>query len=86
MIPAGGGEAKVLTRTFDRWVISPRFSPDGKYIYFIADDDGTQNLCRIPAEGGEITRPIGGRLMVNDFFDGEDGGNCRAGGHHRPGG
>jgi dipeptidyl aminopeptidase/acylaminoacyl peptidase len=67
VIPSGGGEAKVLTRTFDRWVISPRFSPDGKYIYFIADDDGTQNLCRIPAEGGEITRPIGGRLMVNDF-------------------
>ncbi len=70
---AGGGEAKVLTKSLDRWVIDPRFSPDGKFIYFIADDDGTQNLCRIPAEGGEITRPIGGRLMVNAFSVGLSG-------------
>ena len=26
-----------------------------------------ENLCRIPVGGGEITRPIGGRLMVNDY-------------------
>jgi dipeptidyl aminopeptidase/acylaminoacyl peptidase len=65
--PAAGGPAKVLTLTFDRMVTEPRFSPDGKFIYFIADDDGTQNLCRIPGAGGEITRPVGGRLMVNDY-------------------
>jgi dipeptidyl aminopeptidase/acylaminoacyl peptidase len=65
--PATGGPAKVLTLSFDRMVTSPRFSPDGKFIYFIADDDGTQNLCRIPVVGGEITRPVGGRLMVNDY-------------------
>lgn len=65
--PATGGAAKVLTLAFDRMASLPRFSPDGKFIYFIADDDGTQNLCRIPAVGGEITRLIGGRLMVNDY-------------------
>jgi dipeptidyl aminopeptidase/acylaminoacyl peptidase len=65
--PATGGPAKVLTRSFDRPGSEPRFSPDGNYIYFIADDDGTQNLCRIPAAGGEITRPIGGRLMLYDY-------------------
>ena len=65
--PATGGAAKVLTLTFDRMASVPRFSPDGKFIYFIADDDGTQNLCRIPADGGEITRPVSGRLMVNDY-------------------
>ena len=62
--PAAGGEAKVLTLKLDRVSSEPHFSPDGKFIYFIADDDGTQNLCRIPAAGGEITRPVGGRLMV----------------------
>jgi dipeptidyl aminopeptidase/acylaminoacyl peptidase len=67
LAPAGGGEAKVLTIALDRMVTVPRFSPDGKFIYFIADDDGTQNLCRIPVTGGEITRPIAGRLMVNDY-------------------
>jgi dipeptidyl aminopeptidase/acylaminoacyl peptidase len=65
--PATGGEAKILTLAFDRMVTVPRFSPDGKFLYFIADDDGTQNLCRIPVTGGEITRPFAGRLMVNDY-------------------
>jgi len=65
--PAIGGAAKVLTRAFDRMSSDPRFSPDGKFIYFIADDDGTLNLCLIPAAGGEITRPFGGRFTVNDY-------------------
>ena len=62
--PATGGEAKVLTKAFDRMASLPRFAPDGKSIYFIADDDGTQNLCSVPVAGGEVTRPIGGRLML----------------------
>jgi dipeptidyl aminopeptidase/acylaminoacyl peptidase len=65
--PASGGEAKVLTLAFDRNVSEPHFSPDGKSVYFIADDDGTQNLCRIAFTGGEITRPIGGRLMLYSY-------------------
>ena len=65
--PAAGGEAKVLTLALDRMVSNPHFSPDGKFIYFIADDDGTQNVCRIAVTGGEITRPFGGRIMVNDY-------------------
>ncbi len=65
--PATGGEAKVLTRTFDRMATQPHFTPDGKAIDFIADDDGTQNLCSVPAAGGEVTRIIGGRLMLYDY-------------------
>ncbi len=65
--PAAGGEAKVLTLAFDRMSRSPHFSPDGQFIYFIADDDGSQNLCRIPTTGGEITRPISGRVVVSGY-------------------
>ena len=65
--PAAGGEARVLTRTFDRFSRSPRFSPDGKFVYFIADDDGAQNLCRVPVEGGEITRAISGHVVVSGY-------------------
>src|SRR5580700_7307937 len=71
--PATGGEMKVLTQQLDRNASEPRFSPDGKWIYFIADDDGTQNLMRVPAMGGEITRPIGGRRMVESYSLGKDG-------------
>src|SRR5271157_2413178 len=65
--PAAGGEAKVLTRAFDRMSRSPHFSPDGKFVYFLADDDGSQNLCRVPATGGEITRAISGHVVVSGF-------------------
>jgi dipeptidyl aminopeptidase/acylaminoacyl peptidase len=65
--PATGGEAKVLTLAFDRSSRSPRFSPDGQFIYFIADDDATQDLFRIPAAGGEITRAISGHVVVSSY-------------------
>ncbi len=42
--PATGGPAKVLTLTLDRNVSSPRFSPDGKFVYFIVDDNGELQL------------------------------------------
>jgi dipeptidyl aminopeptidase/acylaminoacyl peptidase len=65
--PAGGGDAKVLTGALDRNVSDIRFSVDSSSIYFIADDDGTQNLCRIAVTGGEVTRPIGGRVMLYSY-------------------
>jgi dipeptidyl aminopeptidase/acylaminoacyl peptidase len=71
--PSSGGAAKVLTVAFDRSVRRPRFSADGTAIYFIADDDGTQNLCRIAVTGGEVARPIGGRLSVNSYSLGKEG-------------
>lgn len=71
--PASGGPAKVLTQSFDRMSRWPRFSPDGQYIYFTADDDGTVNLCRIPVGGGEITRPISGRVVVWSYSIAQSG-------------
>ena len=65
--PAQGGEATVLTQAFDRMSRSPHFSPDGRLVYFIADDDGAQNLCRVPTTGGEITRAVSGRVVVSGF-------------------
>jgi dipeptidyl aminopeptidase/acylaminoacyl peptidase len=62
--PSTGGDAKVLTLAFDRISSEPRFAPDSKSIFFIADDDGTQNLCRVAVTGGEVTRPIGGRFIL----------------------
>jgi len=61
------GEAKVLTLDLDLMATQPKFAPDGKSVYFIADDDGTQNLCLIEVATKKITRPIGGRLMLYDY-------------------
>jgi dipeptidyl aminopeptidase/acylaminoacyl peptidase len=73
IVPSSGGETKVLTLAFDRSVRRPRFSPDGRAIYFIADDDGTQILCRIAVAGGELSRLISGPVNVNYYSLGKDG-------------
>jgi dipeptidyl aminopeptidase/acylaminoacyl peptidase len=73
IVPSSGGETKILTLAFDRSVRRPRFSPDGRAIYFIADDDGTQILCRIAVAGGELSRPISGPVNVNYYSLGKDG-------------
>jgi len=71
--PASGGEARILTRSFDRNVTDIVFSADSKSVYFIADDDGTQNVCRIAITGGEVSRPVGGRVMVYSYSLGKSG-------------
>src|SRR5579864_2352666 len=72
--PSEGGEARVLTRFLDRNSTETRFAPDGKSVYFIADNDGTQQLCQLPtsfAQGsfqmGNLVCTIHERLMVNDY-------------------
>lgn len=52
--PATGGPAKVLTLSLDRMVTNPHFSSDGKFIYFVADNDGAMVLKTIHLESGGI--------------------------------
>ena len=66
--PATGGPAKVLTLSLDRNVYTPHFSPDGKSVYFIVDDDGTQNLAQVNfGDGQQGARPLPGRVMVSAY-------------------
>jgi Tol biopolymer transport system component len=58
MIPFEGGEAKQITSGM-AWDCQPRFSPDGRYIAFISDRDGNENLWIMDADGSnprQITR------------------------------
>lgn len=71
--PATGGSSRVLTQSFDRNATQPRFSPDGSSIYFIADDDGTQILARVPVNGGQVARAIGGRFMLYAYSVAKNG-------------
>ncbi len=78
--PAAGGPAKILTTSLDRNSSAPRFSPDGKRIFFIVDDDGTQNLAQVSFGDGQVgARPVPGRLMVNGYsVGGSADGNIAA--------
>jgi dipeptidyl aminopeptidase/acylaminoacyl peptidase len=67
VIPAAGGEAKVLTANLDRNVVQPHWSPDGKSVFVVLEDDGTQILVRVPAPGGTPETIVGGRRAVTAY-------------------
>jgi dipeptidyl aminopeptidase/acylaminoacyl peptidase len=71
--PATGGGVRILTQSFDRNATEPRFSPDGSSIYFIADDDGTQILARVPVNGGQVARAVAGRFMLYAYSIAKNG-------------
>ncbi len=80
IVPSTGGEARILTLFLDRNSIEPRFTPDSKSVYFIADMDGTQQLCQLPASFGQVSFQMGNfvctihdRLMVNNYSVGTTG-------------
>jgi dipeptidyl aminopeptidase/acylaminoacyl peptidase len=65
--PAEGSAATDLTPTLDRNVIAPRFSPDGKHVYFLTEDGGNRHLARVPAAGGAVERVVSGERHVAEF-------------------
>ena len=65
--PFAGGRAEILTADLDRNVSQPRFDPDGKAIYFRAEDGRAYHLARLQLETRQLTRPVGGKRMVSAF-------------------
>lgn len=50
-LPFAGGEAVALT-TGRAWDQAPRFSPDGRHVYFVSDRRGRKNIWRLAIAGG----------------------------------
>ncbi len=61
VVPASGGESRVLTAALDRNVGNPIWSADGKSLRVIVEDDKAQWLGSVAASGGEVRRIAGGR-------------------------
>ncbi len=73
VVPVTGGEPKALTASLDRNVARPRFSPDGKFIYFGLEEGGNEHLARIPAAGGAVERVIDGERAIQSYALGPKG-------------
>ena len=68
-----GEGTRLLTSELDRMISNPRYSADGRSIYFGLEDSGEQILARIPAEGGTVERLIAGERAVQSFTPEVDG-------------
>jgi len=64
VIPASGGDPRILTASLDRSVGKPVWSPDGKSLRFIVEDDKTQWLGSVSASGGPVRRIAGDRRVI----------------------
>ena len=73
IIPGAGGQAKILTETLDRNLVQPHWAPDGKSVLAVIEDDGAQNVVRVPVEGGAPQQVTNGRRKVSAYDLSRDG-------------
>src|SRR5574338_1058192 len=55
VMPITGGEAKALTSGIS-WDMQPRFSPDGKWIAYVSDRAGGNNIWTMKRDGSQQTQ------------------------------
>jgi dipeptidyl aminopeptidase/acylaminoacyl peptidase len=69
--PAAGGAAINLTEKWDLEPNAPRWSPDGKFVYFTAEKGGTVHLFRVaPRAGATVEQVTQGERRLNGItFD-----------------
>lgn len=72
VIPADGGDPRVLTPELDRNVYGPGFGPDGS-IWFVIEDSGEQQLARVDPDDRELKRVVTGDRVVRDVHPGLTG-------------
>ena len=56
VIPVDGGEAALPAADLDRDVASPRWSADGRTLYFLLEDDRVRSIASVPARGGNVDK------------------------------
>nr|MBA2743863.1 S9 family peptidase [Chthoniobacterales bacterium] len=67
VIPASGGEPRILTQALDRNVVQPWWSADGKFITGVLEDDRAELLARFAAAGGAPEIVSGGRHKITAY-------------------
>jgi len=70
IIPANGGQPSLLTENLDRNISKPKFSVDGKSIFFILKENGTSIIASIGTSGKNFKRIINGDFSISDFSAG----------------
>ncbi len=73
LIDADGGNRRELTGSVDNRQFDAAWSPDGKWVYFIVENRGSNLLARVPASGGRAENIVADRGSVGSWWVGKDG-------------
>ena len=73
VMPAAGGQSRILTDALDRPVRAPFWTTDGSILFGVSDDR-SEHIAKIPASGGRIEKLLTGRRVISSFSAGADGG------------
>ena len=65
--PATGGKTEILTASLDRNISRPKFSEDGKAIYFLLEENRSTVLASISSKGGDLKRIVKGEISISDY-------------------
>ena len=85
VMPATGGDARVLTAGLDRWVNEFRYSADGQWIYFTYENLGGNQLARVRPKDGKLETVVAGDRALGDFDVAQGRRGRRAGLERQPG-
>jgi dipeptidyl aminopeptidase/acylaminoacyl peptidase len=66
-ISAKGGTPTIWTTNLDRNVIKPKFSADGKSVWFMLEDSGEQQLASMDITSKNLNRWVTGDTIVYDY-------------------
>ncbi len=64
VVPAAGGEARVLTDKLDRSVAAPMFTDDGAAVMCLVADDRSEYVARVSVDGGGVERVTEQKMVV----------------------
>jgi dipeptidyl aminopeptidase/acylaminoacyl peptidase len=67
VVPAAGGERRLLTAALDRNVTTPVWTPDGKAVIVSVEDDGAERIARVDAATGAVTPVAGGERVFSEL-------------------
>lgn len=67
LVPADGATAPMRLTATGSSASSPRWSPDGRAVYFLADRSGSRQVWRLPLAGGEARQVTELPVAVNAF-------------------
>jgi dipeptidyl aminopeptidase/acylaminoacyl peptidase len=74
IVPSAGGAPRLLSKSLDRPVLSPRWSKDGQTVTALVVDEREQYVASFSSSDGNMTKLVWGRCVFSTLEPTPDGG------------